>query len=151
MPLGVLRAHCFAPEKKGAIGKHSVGRPIEEKKTFRWLEGYQHCVAVAKSAKHTRLLVVMDREGDILELFLAAEPTRKRVGVLVRAKHNRRLEGKERKLFEELKASGNGATLEVLIPRQRWKEAKRGRSEQKGVPARRGVLTGGGGEPAAGC
>lgn len=141
LPLGVLRSVCFAPERVGKAGKQSVGRPIEEKKSFRWLEGYRDCVAVAKKTPKTRLLTVMDREGDIFELFLDAEPTRKRVGVLVRAKHNRRLEGRERKLFEQMKASPNTARIEVVIPRQRWKKAKRGNPEQQGVPARQGRLT----------
>ena len=141
LPLGVLRSVCFAPEKKGKAGKKSVGRPIEDKKSFRWLEGYRDCVAVAKQTPKTRLLTVIDREGDIFELFLDAEPTRKRVGVLVRAMYNRRLQGKERKLFEELKASRNGAQIEVVIPRQRWKQAKRGKPEQKSMPGRQAVLT----------
>ena len=141
LPLGVLRSVCFAPEKKGKAGKKSVGRPIEDKKSFRWLEGYRDCVAVAKQTPKTRLLTVIDREGDIFELFLDVEPTRKRVGVLVRAMYNRRLQGKERKLFEELKASRNGAQIEVVIPRQRWKQAKRGKPEQKSMPGRQAVLT----------
>ena len=141
LPLGVLRSVCFAPERKGKAGKQSVGRPIEEKKSFRWLEGHRDCVAIAKKTPQTRFLTVMDREGDIFELFLDAEPTRKRVGVLVRARHNRRLEEGERKLFEELKASRNAAQIEVMIPRQRWKKAKRGNSEQKGMPGRPGLLT----------
>ncbi len=141
LPLGVLRSVCSSPAKKGKAGKHSVGRPIEEKKSFRWLEGYRDCVQVAKKTPKTRLLTVMDREGDIFELFLDAEPTRKRVGVLVRAKHNRRLEARERKLFEELKASEQTAQIEVVIPRQRWKKAKRGNPEQRGMPGRRGLLT----------
>ena len=141
LPLGVLRSVCFAPEKKGKAGKQSIGRPIEDKKSFRWLEGYRDCVAVAKKTPKTRLLTVMDREGDIFELFLDAEPTRKRVGVLVRARHNRQLQGKERKLFEELKASPHRAEIEVVIPRQRWKQAKRGKPEQKSMPGRQAVLT----------
>lgn len=88
LPLGVLKAVCFSPQK---VGKRSVG-PIEEKRTFCWLEGYRDCVEVARKTPQSRLLAVMDREGDIFEVFLAAEPTRKRVGVLVRARHNRRLE-----------------------------------------------------------
>jgi len=141
LPLGVLKSVCYAPERKGKKGEQSVGRPIEEKKSFRWLEGYRDCVEVAKKATKTRFLSVMDREGDIFELFLDAEPTRKRVGVLVRAKHNRCLEGRERKLFEELKASQNTAQIEVMIPRQRWKKAKRKKPEQKGMPARKCLLT----------
>jgi hypothetical protein len=69
-----------------------------------------------------------------------AEPTRKRVGVLVRALYNRRLEGTERKLFDELKASKQRGRIEAIIPRQRWKKAKRGDPEQAGMPARQAVL-----------
>ncbi len=141
LPLGVLRSVCYAEQRKGEQGKVSVGRPIEEKKSFRWIEGYRDCVAVAKRAPKTRFLTVADREGDLLELFFEAEPTRRRVGVLVRAKHNRRLEGEEQKLFEELKSSQNTAEVEVVVPRQRWKEAKRGQPEQQGLAARQAVLT----------
>jgi len=141
LPLGVLRSICTAPEKKGKEGKQSIGRPIEQKKSFRWLEGYRDCVQVAKKAPKTHFLVVMDREADIFELFLAAEPTRKRVGVLVRAKHDRNLEDSQRKLFEELKTSRHVAQIGVVIPRQRWKKAKRGQPEQQGIPARKALLT----------
>jgi hypothetical protein len=98
-------------------------------------------VAVAKKMPKTRLITVMDREGDIFELFEDAEATRKRVGVLVRARHNRRLEGRERKLFETLKASRSKTRIGVVIPRQRWKQAKRSEPEQKGLPDRQAVLT----------
>src|SRR5881628_2158763 len=97
--------------------------------------------APVRFTARTRLLTVIDREGDIFELFLDAEPTRKRVGLLVRAKHNRRLEGEERKLFEELKASPHRAQIEVVIPRQRWKKAKGANDEQQAIPGRRGLLT----------
>ncbi|MFH1922137.1 MAG: IS4 family transposase, partial [Planctomycetota bacterium] len=140
LPLGVLRSVSFAPEPKGKSGKQSIGRPIEDKKSFRWLEGHRDCVSVAKKMPKTRLLTVMDREGDIFELFMDAEATRKRVGVLVRAKHNRCLEGGERKLFETLKASKNRERIEVMIPRQRWKEAKRGKPQQKGLPGREATM-----------
>ena len=140
LPLGVLRSVSYAPELKGKSGKKSIGRPIEEKKSFRWLEGHRDCVSVAKKMPKTRLLTVMDREGDIFELFEDAEATRKRVGVLVRAKHNRCLEGRERKLFETLKASKNREQIEVMIPRQRWKQAKRGKPQQKGLPGRKAAM-----------
>jgi hypothetical protein len=51
--------------------------------------------------------MVADREGDLFELLEEAEATRKRVGVLVRAAHNRRLQGREQKLWETLQASQN--------------------------------------------
>lgn len=141
LPLGVLKSVCYAPERVGTRGKQSIGRPIEEKKSFRWLEGYRDAVEAAKKAPGTRFLNVMDREADIFELFLDADATRKRVGLIVRAKNNRNLEDQERKLFDELKASQNTADIETMIPRQRWKKAKQGNPEQEGVPARRAVLT----------
>src|SRR5207244_2938731 len=55
--------------------------------------------------------------------------------------HNRRLEGRERKLFETLKASRSRTRIGVVIPRQCWKQAKRGEAEQKGLPDRQAVLT----------
>jgi hypothetical protein len=61
--------------------------------------------------------------------------------VLVRANHNRRLEGQEEKLWETLQASQNETGLEVMIPRQRRKPAKRDQPEQKGLPARPAQLS----------
>jgi hypothetical protein len=141
LPLGVLKTDCQAPETKGKAGKKSIGRSIEDKKSFRWLEGYRDCVEVARKARQTHLLVVTDREGDIFELFQDAEPTRKRVGLLVRARHDRNLADSDRKLFEEIKASRNEAQVEAVIPRQRWKKAKGKRAEQSSLPARKAVLT----------
>lgn len=141
IPLGVLKSVCYAPERVGDLGKQSIGRPIEEKKSFRWLEGHRDLVEVAKKSQSTRFLDVMDREADIFELFLDAEATRKRVGLLVRAKYNRKLEDQERKLFDELRANQNTTEMEIVVPRQRWKKAKQGKPEKKGMPARRAVLT----------
>jgi hypothetical protein len=141
LPLGILRSVADAPEQKGLAGKKSVGRPIEEKKSFRWLQGLRDCVAVARQMPQTRLLMVADREADLFELLAEAEATRKRVGVLVRAEHNRRLEGQEQKLWETLQASPNETRLEVSIPRQRGKLAKQNKPEQKALSARQATLT----------
>lgn len=140
LPLGVLKSNGYAPEKKGEAGR-KWARPIEEKKSFRWLEGHRDIVEISKKTPNTRYLNVMDREGDIFELFVDAEPTRKRVGVLVRAMSDRLLEDKEHKLFEELKRSENRAQIKAVIPRQRYKKGKRGKSDQPGMPAREATLT----------
>jgi len=76
-------------------------------------------------------------EADIFESFVEAEPTRHRVGLLVRAKYDRRLVDSERKLWEELAASAGATQIEVTIPRQRWKKAKGSKSEQKDYPPAR--------------
>ena len=141
LPLGILRSVAEAPEPKGEEEKPSAERPIEEKKSFRWIQGLRDCVAAAEEMPETRLLMIADREGDIFELFAEAEATRKRVGVLVRAAHNRCLEGEEEKLWETLQASRNEILLEVTVPRQRSKPAKGKNPEQPGLPARQARLS----------
>ena len=140
LPLGVLKSTCYAPKNDGKASKQKA-RPIEQKKSFRWLQGHRDIVEISKKTPKTRYLNVMDREGDIFELFVDAEATRKRVGVLVRAKSDRVLEDKEHKLFEELKKSKNRAEIKAFIPRQRYKKGKSGKSDQPGVPSRESTLT----------
>ena len=138
LPLGVLKSVAYAQEEKKE--KTPDDAPIEEKKSFKWIEGYRDCVEIAKRLPNTRIVSVMDREADFFELFAEADPTRHRVGLLVRAKGNRRLEDCERKLFEELRASKGKAQVELTIPRQRSKKAKSGKPERKGKPARKATL-----------
>ena len=142
LPLGVVKSVAYAPEEKEPGQKAAaVDRPIEEKKSFRWIEGYRDCVAISKRIPDTRILAVMDREADLFELFAEAAPTRQRVGLLVRAKYNRRLEGCERKLFDDLRADEDTVQVEVAIPRQRWKKAKSGKPGHEGKRARTAILT----------
>jgi hypothetical protein len=138
VPLGVLKSVAFAPTEGG---KKSTNRPIEEKESFRWVEHHRDCVEICKRLPGTRILSVMDREADFFELFADAVPTRHRAGVLVRAKWNRKLVGRERKLFEEMREAESMATVEVAIPRQRWKKAKRGKPGQSGMPSRQACLS----------
>jgi hypothetical protein len=139
LPLGVLKSVAFAPEEKDETVP--VDGPIEAKKSFRWIEGHRDCVSIAKRIPNTRILSVMDREADFFELFAEVASTQNRVGLLVRAKTNRCLEDCERKLFDELRASEHKVQIEVAIPRQRWKKAKKGKPGQEGQPARDATLT----------
>ena len=88
LPLGVLRAQCVAPELKSPDDKRlSYTIPIEEKDTFREVEGLRDTLEVAAQMPQTRLINVCDREADFFELF---EEQRRSPGVdlLVRANHN---------------------------------------------------------------
>jgi hypothetical protein len=114
LPLGVLRAQYQAPEPapKGAGAR----RALEDKKSFRWVEGLRDCVEVAQQIPDTRLVSVMDREGDFFELF---EEQRRapRVELLVRARYNRRI-ANDATLFETLRESPEQGRLEIAIGRQ---------------------------------
>lgn len=78
LPLGVVATHTFdrAPETLGKERKDSAAqkrRPIEEKESFRWLEGYRTACDLAAQCPNTRVISVADREADIYDIFLEAQ------------------------------------------------------------------------------
>ena len=129
VPLGVLRAAISAPQSKSAGGKSDRRNiqaiPIEEKKSFAWIEGLRDCVQVSAQLSQTRQVCVMDREADFFELF--DEPRNNKVELLVRAKHDRVM-GQQDTLFDQIRQSPVRGQLEVNVPRQ---SARVKKSKQK--------------------
>jgi hypothetical protein len=122
LPLGVLRLFGYAPQSAQGKDPH---RPIEEKESYRWLEGYEDATAIAALLPGTRIISVADREGDIFELFdLRRRQTGRKAELLVRAKFDRCLAGSDQKLFEELAAAPLAETVTIPVPRQREHVAK---------------------------
>jgi len=133
IPLGLLRAQCWAPTPRPEGDQRSSSQiPIEEKETFCWIRGLRDCRDVAAETPHTRLVVVADREADLFELFAEwrQDPA---VDLLLRANHNRRTT-EERKLFDAIQATAPRLRLELAIGRQ---SARPKRSKQKARPARK--------------
>jgi hypothetical protein len=117
LPLGVLRLIGYAPESAQGKDPH---RPIEEKESCRWLEGYEDATAIAAMIPDTRVISVTDREGDMFELFdLRRRHRGPKAELLVRAQWDRCLEGSDQKLFEELAAAPRAKTVTIPVPRQR--------------------------------
>ena len=86
---------------------------------------------MAPQLPNTRIVCVMDREADFFELF--DEQRRKpRVDLLVRAKHDRLLEGKQ-KFFEVVREGPALGHLKIPVPRQ---SARPKRSKQKASEGR---------------
>lgn len=133
LPLGVLRAECSAPEPKRK-GENPSPRtiPIEEKKTFCWIEGVQDCKQLKSRMPHTSLICVMDREADFFEMFDEHRTNCSCVDLLIRAKHNRATTG-EYKLFETARQSPVQARLKIQVPRQ---SARPKKTRQKARPKR---------------
>jgi hypothetical protein len=91
LPLGVLRAECNAPEPKSKVDNQPASAiPIEEKKTFCWIEGMRDCMELKAQMPHTSLINVLDREADFFELFDDQRCNCSSVDLLVRAKYDRR-------------------------------------------------------------
>jgi len=135
LPLGVLKAQCPAPEPKAPEDKRPAFMiPIEEKKTFVWIEHHRDLVAVAAEMPHTRLIDICDREADFFEMFDEQRRTGS-VDLLVRAKHDRNIAEEPLKLFAAVGQTPIQSRVRVQIPRQ---SARPKKSKQKARPYRPG-------------
>jgi hypothetical protein len=138
LPLGVLLAQCLAPESKSTEeDRPSYAIPIEEKKTFTWIEHHRDIVAAAAEMPHTRLIDVCDREADFFELF-DEQRQNPCVELLVRAQYNRTLTEEPFKLFEAVRQAPVQSRVRVHIPRQ---SARPKRSKQQVRAKRPGRIT----------
>ena len=112
LPLGVLR--CSYRKKEGRA------------KTHRWIDGLRDIDEAAQTLpRKTRVLSVMDREGDVFEIF-AAQKRCKRTDLLVRARHDRRLGPRQDRLFKAMRKGPVGGVLELSVSKLR-RRAKSGR------------------------
>jgi len=135
LPLGVLRADCEAPKAKSPQDdRPAYAVPIEEKKTFVWIEHHRDLVELAATMPQTRLLDVCDREADFFDMF-EEQRRNARVELLVRAKHDRVIVEEPFKLFEAVRQESVQSRVRVHIPRQ---SARPKRSKQKARAKRPG-------------
>ena len=135
LPLGIIKAQCFAPKSKPSDEKRKPSqRPIEEKKTFVWIEHHRDLVEVAKSLPQTQRVHVCDREADFFELF---DEQRQSSGVklLIRAQHDRKLNESPFKLFSAVRQAPVQSRVWVGVPKQ---SARAKKSKQKAKAARPG-------------
>jgi len=135
LPLGVLQAQCIAPQNRlPQEGRLNGKIPIEEKKTFVWMEQHRDLVELSSGLPQTRLIDVCDREADFFELF---EEQRRdpRVDLLVRAMYNRKIAEEPFKLFEAVGETPVQSRVRVHIPRH---SARPKRTKQKARPKRPG-------------
>ncbi|HSF32694.1 MAG TPA: hypothetical protein VLK82_19750 [Candidatus Tectomicrobia bacterium] len=54
------------------VAQQRKSKPIEEKESYRWLEGYQSACEVKQACPATLVVNMADREGDIQEWFVDA-------------------------------------------------------------------------------
>jgi hypothetical protein len=135
LPLGVLRAQCIAPESKSPEDDRPTSAiPIEEKKTFVWIEHHRDLVELSAGMPQTRLIDVGDREADFFELF-DEQRQHPRVELLVRAKHDRNLTEDPFKLFAAARQAPVQSRVRIHIPRQ---SARPKKSKQKARSKRPG-------------
>jgi len=125
--LGVIDAWCWSREP-GSLGKRSAAhRPIEEKESVRWLEGYQRVNELATQLPETRLVYVADREADIYEVYEQGERASEQAHQadwLIRGEYDRCL-AQSGKLKEAVEKAPEVARIEFDLPNRKNGKARR--------------------------
>jgi hypothetical protein len=124
VPLGLVHAQCWGrvpPARSDRRGRNA--KSIDEKESFRWIEGYQRAAAAARRMPQTQLIVMTDREGDLYELHQAAPDGPANLHVLVRAQHDRNL-ASHQKLWAQMASLPPGARRKLQVPRRRDQPAR---------------------------
>lgn len=99
LALGVVDAQIWARDPvefaKDADQKRAERRakPIEDKESMRWLEGYRAACQVARAAPDTHIVSLADSEGDIYELIREGQAGagERKASFVIRACQNRAL------------------------------------------------------------
>jgi len=106
--LGLVEG-CFLQRTSGRKAERR-GLPIEEKESFRWLEGAEQAASVCAGAR--RITVIADRESDIYEAFALRPDT---ADLLVRAAQDRSLDDGGQ-LFAALDALPSAGQADLDLP-----------------------------------
>ena len=114
VPLGLLGAEQWArdPESKDSRRTHKK-RPLEDKESARWLRVME--AATDDIPATTRVIMVADRESDIIDLVIRAKDTHH--DLLIRAAWNRRLTAPEGYLWPILEQQPALGTVTMTVPR----------------------------------
>ncbi len=133
VPLGVLDVEFFDRTAE-SLGKTRERRsdPIEEKESFRWLEGYRLACEVARECPETHIISVADRECDIYDIFLDAQQQELPADFVIRAKVDRSTPERDldagpaayRKVRDEVAGSRLRMTRTIHLPRTPKREAR---------------------------
>jgi len=103
LPPGRVRTDCTAPQIKSKKDQRSRSEiPLGEKKIFCWIEDLRESMKIKDQLSETKLINVIDREGDFFELFDEHRTNCQDLELLIRANHNRKTMENE-KLFDAVK------------------------------------------------
>lgn len=130
VPLGLLHQQTWCRAVvEDADDEKDPNRPIEQKESFKWIQGIlgarESINTVFSKKKSPRLIHVMDREGDIFDVFELITNTNE--GAVVRCSHNRRViakSGKGGHAHDIVRASALLGTIETGVPRKRGQKTR---------------------------
>lgn len=131
--LGVVGSEQYSRTAE-SLGKtkERANLPIEEKESFRWLDGYRLASDLARECPDTRIVSVADSEADIYDIFLEAEGHPTPADFVIRAKEARCTPERDpdsgpavyRKVRDEVSASEVRVRRTVHLPRTPKRKAR---------------------------
>ncbi|MGI0480951.1 IS4 family transposase [Geminocystis sp. CENA526] len=122
VPLGICDLQIWTREpKKNQKQQQKLSKSLKEKESKRWLRGLVDA-ELAVSPK-TKVVTITDREGDIYEMFAMERSDNSEL--LIRAKHNRRVESELKYLFPSLRASESQGEIEIVLPKTEKRMARK--------------------------
>src|SRR5581483_10019571 len=139
LPLGMVEVNFWnrkleVMDKNSNSYAHDIA-PIEEKESYRWLKSYIRACEIARETPETQIINITDREGDIIEIFCAAEEQSKQSNFayyIIRSNHDRLVDDdglgtKEinKKLKQRLKESDSIGELEFTISSAENRKARK--------------------------
>ena len=118
-PLGFLHNAVRARRGSGLAAKRHR-RKLAQKESHKWVESLSACQALVPLCPQTTLVNVADREGDLYDLFVQAlsTPKDRQVHLLVRARHDRKLQDQDQSLWEQTTRQPVAGTLKVRVGRR---------------------------------
>ena len=126
LPLGTLWAKCWARERietelsAAQKRKKLKETPIEEKESYRWIEGFSAARDTANSCPQTQCVCIADSEADVYEQFVEAinSPSERQLHLLVRLCHDRALGEKGSSVLTAVGASPCLYTHQIDVGRR---------------------------------
>jgi hypothetical protein len=79
LPLGLGHCHIHArSDEEHGQSQLRKQQPIQEKESYRWLEGYRRACQLCRLSPRRRIISMTDREGDIYEIYDECEQRKQR-------------------------------------------------------------------------
>ena len=124
-PLGLIDIQCWAREaEEFGLSGFKRNLPVEYKESIKWVDSWQAASTLQKRVPEADIVSVGDREADFYELFERAASDPAGAKLLVRATHNRKLQGECLGLKDAIASRPPDDSVEVHIPRRGSKRAR---------------------------
>lgn len=125
-PLGVIDQRSWARDPQDVGSRHRrKDVPIEAKESAKWLRALRH--TEERLGPQVHVVTVADREADVYELFALAHELKG--DWLIRARHDRKLQGEKGRLLETVERTPVCACTTVELPRTDERPSRRARLE----------------------